>query len=137
MRYNWQQPNWPKFRYELGGIQDALFALAEKMGHLSGLLKGLPESIQTETVLDLMVSEALKTSAIEGEILSRADVMSSIRNQLALNIPPQIVSDPRATGAAELMMAVRRSFAAPLSKQTLFAWHRMLLGARTERKRSF
>ena len=86
------------------------------MGHMSGILRGLPESTQTETVLDLMVSEAIKTSAIEGEVLSRVDVMSSIRNQLELNVPIEIVRDPRASGAAELMMDVRRSFAEALSK---------------------
>jgi Fic family protein len=135
MNYNWQQPDWPLFRYDLADIQDELFSIAAKMGHMSGILKGLPESMQTETVLDLMVSEAVKTSEIEGEILSRADVMSSIRNQLALNVPPQAVRDPRATGAAELMMDVRRTFAEPLSKEKLFAWHNMLLSTRTEHMR--
>lgn len=135
MNYNWQQPDWPEFRYDLAQVQDVLFTLAAKMGHISGILKGLPESTQTETVLDLMVSEAMKTSAIEGEILSRADVMSSVRNQLALNVPPQAVRDPRASGAAELMMDVRRAFADALSEEKLFAWHRMLLSSRTEHMR--
>ena len=105
------------------------------MGHMSGILRGLPESTQTETVLDLMVSEAIKTSAIEGEVLSRVDVMSSIRNQLELNVPIEIVRDPRASGAAELMMDVRRSFAEALSKEKVFTWHLMLLGSRAEHMR--
>ena len=132
MSYNWQRGDWPRFRYNLASIQDPLFAIAAKMGHMSGILKGLPEATQTETVLDLMVSEAIKTSAIEGEVLSRADVMSSIRNQLALNVPPEVVRDPRASGAAELMMDVRGSFAEPLSTKKLFTWHRMLLGSRVK-----
>lgn len=131
MTYNWQQPDWPEFHYDLAQVQDVLFSIAVKMGHISGILKGMPEATQTETLLDLMVAEAIKTSAIEGEVLSRADVMSSIRNQLSLNVPPQAVRDPRATGAAELMMDVRRSFAEPLSQEKLFDWHRMLLGSAT------
>ncbi len=102
---------------------------------MSGILKGLPEATQTETALDFMVSEAVKTSAIEGEVLSRADVMSSIHNQLALNVPLAVVRDPRATGAAELIMDVRRSFAEPLSRKKLFAWHRMQLGSRAKHLR--
>lgn len=135
MTYNWQQSDWPQFRYDPAPIQDALFAIAAKMGHMSGILEGLPESTQTETVLDLMVSEAIKTSAIEGEVLSRADVMSSIRNQLALNVPPEVVRDPRASGAAELMMDVRRTFSEALSAKKLFTWHRMLLGSRVKHMR--
>lgn len=129
MTYNWQQPDWPEFHYDLTQVQDALFSIAVKMGHMSGILKGMPEATQTETILDLMVAEAIKTSAIEGEVLSAADVMSSIRNQLALNVPPQVVRDARATGVAELMMDVRRSFAELLSQKKVFDWHRMLLGA--------
>lgn len=135
MSYNWQQPDWPHFRYDLAPIQDALFAIATTMGHMSGILKGLPEAMQTETVLGLMVSEAVMTSAIEGEILSRADVMSSIRNQLALNVPLESVCDARAIGAAELMMDVRRTFAEPLTQEKLFAWHQMLLSSRAEQLR--
>ncbi len=135
MKYNWQQLDWPQFRYDLARLQTSLFALSEKMGHVSGILKALPELAKTETVLDLMVSEAVKSFQIEGEILSRDDVMSSIRNQLALNIPQQTVHDARATGAATLMMTVRRSFAEPLSEEMLFSWHQMLMGSRSDRMR--
>lgn len=131
MRYNWQQKDWPEFRYDISEVEDVLFAFAEKTGHVSGMLKGLPESTQTETIIDLMVTEAVKTSEIEGEYISREDVMSSIRNQLGLNRTPIRVGDRRAKGAAELMLAVRDSYAEPLSEAILFAWHGMLMeGAR-------
>jgi len=135
MSYNWQQNDWPQFRYDLGEVQDVLVAIAAKMGYTSGILKGLPESMQAEMLLDLMVSEAVKTSEIEGEFLSRVDVMSSIRNQLALNVPPENVLDLRACGVGELMMDVRRSFAERLTEEKLFAWHRMLLGLRAGQMR--
>ena len=37
-----------------------------------------------EVIIDLMVSEAIKTSEIEGEYLSRKEVLSSIRKNLGL-----------------------------------------------------
>jgi Fic family protein len=42
-------------------------------------MTALPESLQQDTVIDLMVAEAVKISEIEGEVLSRSDVMSSIK----------------------------------------------------------
>ena len=54
-----------------------------------------------------MVAEALKSSEIEGEMLSRPDVMSSIKNNLGLNAQPKRVGDRRAEGIAELMVCVR------------------------------
>jgi Fic family protein len=126
MKYNWQQEDWPEFRFELGEVQDMLFAFAEETGHMTGMLKGLPEGLQTEAIIDIMVAEAVKTSAIEGEYFSRQDVMSSIRNNLGLNPTPLRVRDTRARGAGQLMVVARKEYASPMSNDQLFAWHRML-----------
>ena len=91
-------------------------------------MEGLPDGLETETVLDLMIAEAMKTSEIEGEALEYGDVMSSIRNRLGLNPTPEPVKSRLAQGAGELMVAVRESFADPLDERTLHAWHGMLLG---------
>lgn len=126
MHYNWQQSDWPEFRYDLYGVEHVLFAFAERTGHASGLLKGLTADAQVESTIEMMVVEALKTSAIEGELLSRRDVMSSIRNNLGM-ASGSAVGDKRAKGAAALMIDVRNSFAAPLSEAKLFEWHRMIM----------
>jgi Fic family protein len=131
MVYNWQQPDWPEFTYDLQEIEDLLFAFAEEAGHMSGILKALPEAIQIEAMLNMMVSEAVKTSEIEGEYLSRPDVISSIRNNLGLNKEQEPVKDIKARGAGELMVAVRNSFAAPLTNETLCLWHKMLMSQAT------
>ncbi|UVT15290.1 MAG: Fic family protein [Nitrospira sp.] len=126
MTYNWQQPDWPDFQYDLSGMEEALFQLAEKTGRASGLLKGLTADAQIEAMIEMMVVEAIKTSAIEGELLSRKDVMSSIRKNLGIETG-QPTGDKRAQGTAALMLAVRNGFAVPLSKETLFEWHRMIM----------
>jgi Fic family protein len=126
MTYTWQQSDWPEFRYNLSGIEDALFALAERTGHASGLLKGLSADAQTEASIEMMVVEAIKTSAIEGELLSRKDVLSSILKNPGLETGP-LAGDKRAQGAAALMIAARNSFTAPLSDDMLFEWHRMIM----------
>lgn len=132
MRYNWQQKDWTEFQYDLSEVEDLLFEFTQRVGRVSGLLEGLPEDMQTEAIIDLMVSEAIKTSEIEGEYLSRKDVMSSIRNNLGLGHPKEQVNDKRAEGAAELMMNVRNHFSDALDKKTLFAWHKMLMRGSTQ-----
>lgn len=125
--YNWQQPNWPRFTYDATASEDALYAFAQEIGQISGLLKALPEGTKTEAILDLMVAEALKTSEIEGEYLSRADVMSSIKNNLGMNAPPEKVKDKMAEGIGELMVDVHQTYREPLTFARLFAWHEMIL----------
>lgn len=127
MLYNWQQPDWPHFSYSVEGIDAVLLAFIEETGRISGMLHALNEEVQTEAILDLMVSEAIKTSEIEGEYLSRQEVMSSIRNGLGLNPSLEPVKDQRAQGIGMLMVDVREHYADPLTQAQLFAWHRMLM----------
>jgi len=127
MRYNWQQSDWTKFRYKITAIEHLLFDFAEKSGRISGFLKGLSEDAQTETIIDMMVSEAIKTSEIEGEYLSRKDVMSSIKKNLGLVKKIEQVKDKKAEGAAELIVDVRNSYTEALTEEKLFSWHRMLM----------
>ena len=127
MKYNWQQKDWPNFQYQTNDIEDNLFDFAQRTGRISGVLKGLSEPEQTEAMLNLMVSEAIKTSEIEGEYLSRNDVMSSIKRNLGLLADLPLTKDRRAEGVAELMLAVRNNFLKPLSSKMLFDWHSMLM----------
>src|SRR5258708_4139774 len=93
--YNWQQTDWPNFRYDLSHIYETLFSIAEKMGHISGRLDHLAKNLQTEAIVNLMVEEAVKTSEIEGERISRPDIRSSIKNKLGLNEEIVTVHDKR------------------------------------------
>jgi Fic family protein len=129
--YNWQQNDWPHFRYELASVYDILLAIAEKAGLIQGKIAHLMEDQQTETMIDLMVEEAVKTSEIEGEFLNRPDVRSSIRNQLGLNVKTIRVHDKRAKGIAELMLDVNKTFKQALTAEKLFDWHLMLLSGST------
>ncbi|MFL5742388.1 MAG: Fic family protein [Flavisolibacter sp.] len=127
MAYNWQQPDWPDFKYDLGTTEDNLFAFAEQTGHVTGILNSLPRDIEMETVITIMVTEAIKTSEIEGEHLNRQDVVSSIRNNLGLNTTLEQIGDRKAQGAGELMIDVRKTFMEALTEEKIFMWHRVLM----------
>jgi Fic family protein len=127
-RYNWEQRTWPNFTYSVDQLEDSFFLFAEKMGAVSGMWNALPEDTQTEAVVDLIVSEAIKTSEIEGEYLSRKDVLSSVRKNLGLVSSPEHTGDKKAAGIGELMIDVRRTYQEPLTEEKLLTWHRMLLG---------
>ncbi len=127
MLYNWQFPEWPNFTYDVEEIQPLILEFAEETGEVNGLLQGIPADLQQETWLQLMLSEAVKTSEIEGEYMSREDVMSSIRNNLGMNEPPVYVKDRRTSGIAQLMIVVRESFQEPLTMKMLRAWHKLLM----------
>ncbi len=82
--YNWQQPDWPHFRYDLSTLHEPLLTITEKMGYINGKLSHLDQSLQTDAMITFMVEEAVKTSEIEGEYINRLDVRSSIKINLGL-----------------------------------------------------
>jgi Fic family protein len=127
MPYNWQLPDWPKFRYDPMLVEDNLYLFAEKIGQISATLNALPADLQLEALIDTLVAEALKTSEIEGEYLSQSDVKSSIRNNLGLNSVPENIKDKRAAGIGQLMIDVRKAYVDLLTKEKLWQWHEMLL----------
>lgn len=126
-RYSWERKDWPNFTYSIDNVEDELMLFAEKFGKVSGVLNALPANIKMEAIVDMMVAEAIKTSEIEGEYLSRKDVLSSIKKNLGLPGNPENITNKKAIGIAELMIDVRNTFHEPLTKEKLFAWHNMLL----------
>ncbi len=129
--FNWQQPDWPHFRYDISKSYEKLLSISEKMGLISGKLEHLTENLQSEAIINLMVEEAVKTSEIEGEYISRLDIRSSIKNQLGLNQKAIPVHDKRAQGIAELLLDVRDTFKQALTQVKLFDWHLMLMSGST------
>lgn len=127
MRYNWQQKDWPNFTYTIQNIEDELFMFSEKAGKVTGILNALPEAIKIEAIVDMMVSEAIKTSEIEGEYLSRRDVLSSIRKNLGLVSSPEYILDKKAEGIGTLMIDVQNTYKDELTKEKVFALHKMLV----------
>lgn len=125
--YNWQQQNWPNFRYSLSGIKPKLYQFSEKIGNTRGLLESLSEVEKQHSTIEMLTTEAIKTSEIEGEFLSREDVRSSIINELGFGAGKRLVSDRRSEGIGKLMVRLRETYTEPLTKETLFIWHTLLM----------
>lgn len=126
MTYNWQRKDWPNFKYDLATLQPLFMEFALEWAELKGMEKGLSKDLEEESLLTIMVSEAIKSSAIEGEYYSREDVMSSIKNKLGLSNPSINLKDRYAAGIAELMVVVRKDFQDPLTLDMLKFWHTTL-----------
>ena len=125
MTWNWQQPDWPKFSWDEARLRKAEEHFLVGTGMFIGTLKHLPQSDLEQLTVESISVEALTTSEIEGEILDRASVQSSIRRQLGVATDNRRIK-PAEEGVSEMMVDLYRSFAEPLSDQVLFSWHRML-----------
>ncbi|WP_289044241.1 Fic family protein [uncultured Aliiroseovarius sp.] len=126
MAWNWQISGWPYFRYD----EEALAPLEQRFlmssGEVLGAVHHVNPSERDQLRIDLLSDEAMKTSAIEGEMLDRRSVQSSLRRHLGLE-PDSYPNKPREQGVAEMMVDVYSTYAEPLEHGTLFRWHEMLL----------
>lgn len=124
--YNWQQNDWKLFKFQQEKIEDLLLMFTEKLGLAKGLLQSLSEKSHSESLIDLLVTEAIKNAEIEGEYFSRKDIMSSIKNNLGINTKLELVKDINANGMAALVTEIHKQYELPLTETMLFNWHKMI-----------
>lgn len=115
MKWNWQQHDWPDFHWNSAALAAFEAAFLQQSGILIGSVKHLGDDDRTTITIEIMASEALKTSEIEGELLNRNSVQSSLRRQFGLETDHRRVP-PAERGIAEMMMALFRDAAQPLTK---------------------
>jgi Fic family protein len=126
MTWNWEQPDWPDFKYDSAALEVLEKQFLMQAGEFIGACKHIGADDQETLKIELISDEAVKTSEIEGEILNRDSVQSSLRHQLGLGAEVPGVK-PAERGISKMMVDLYRSFAAPLTDKTMLDWHAMLL----------
>jgi len=123
MKWNWEQKEWANFKFDASAFDKLEDAFIVESSKLVGASTIISHDEQSKFMIDLMSEEALKSSRIEGEILDRDSVSSSLLRQLGL--APQY-SDHKASdkekGIAALMVDNYQTFDQPLSHDILFNW---------------
>lgn len=131
MPWNWQHKAWPHFIFDQEQFLDYERKFLQKHGSLYGSLKHIAQPDRDTLKVELISDEAYKTSEIEGEILDRDSLQSSIRRHFGLSTDLRKVS-PAEHGIAEMMVDLYTHFQAPLKHERLFAWHEMLTNGRRD-----
>jgi Fic family protein len=97
------------------------------LGAASHLADGDHDQIRVQLLSD----EALLTSRIEGEILDRNSLQSSLQRQLGLKSDARRVL-PAERGIAELLVDVYRHFERPLTLARILDWHASMMQGRQD-----
>ncbi len=127
MNLIWKNPTWPNFTFSTNKVVDLERQFLSLSATLSGQVSMLSNDSQYDTLIELMMSEAISTSAIEGEQLDRESVRSSLKNYLGLSKPFTKIKNAKEENVAYLMVQVRKSLSSPLSHQLLFDWHKLII----------
>ena len=131
--WNWQQDDWPRFRFDKSVLEEREANFLFHGGLLLGALLHIGDDDKAALTIELISDEAVKTSEIEGEYLNRESVQLSLRRNFGLATDARRIP-PAEQGIAEMMMDLYRSFAQPLTHETMFRWHGMLTSGRRDLK---
>lgn len=115
--------DWPSFRWDLDRLTDRLAAVRHRQGRLIGRMEALGFALRTEARLENLTQEIVKSNEIEGEILDREQVRSSIARRLGMDIGGLAVTDRHVEGVVEVMLDATENYSDPLTEERLFGWH--------------
>ena len=128
-KWAWQHDDWPRFEYDhtkACALSTVDFQLASRQLH--GNIEALSANDRVETLTNLMLSEVLNTNLIEGEILNRDSVRSSLLVLLGGEAAgTDHHQDEKSLWAAEFMVDVRNHWNSPLDAALLGRWQSLIV----------
>lgn len=126
LMYVYQRPNWPNFTYD----DELLLKLLGDVRHLQGKIVGRMEAmgfeLRKEASFKTLTSDIIKTSEIEGEILSKEQVRSSLAKKIGLEIGGIVHPDRNVDGIVDMVLNATQNSDEALTKDRLFGWHNSL-----------
>lgn len=128
MVWNWQLKNWPNFTWNQETLEKYEHAFTLSAGVIIGSSAHISHADQDELFVQLLSSEAVDTSLIEGAHLNRDSVQSSIKKALGLSVDVK-KSTPAEKRIALMMVDLYRNIDEPLTHETLYRWHQLLMGS--------
>jgi Fic family protein len=124
--YIHEQNDWPHFRWEADKFAELLTAVRFRQGRIIGHMQALGFSFREEAMLQTLTQEVIKSSEIEGELLDKNQVRSSLARRLGIVIAGNVSADRHVEGVVEMMLDATRNSEVELTEERLFGWHAAL-----------
>ena len=84
-KWIWQKERWPRFTWQADALLPLVSQARLAQGKLLAKVHDMGFELSREASADVLTEEAIKTSEIEGEVLNRDSVRSSVAKHLGLS----------------------------------------------------
>jgi Fic family protein len=128
MPWTWELPSWPQFEYSPNSILEKEQRLLLSLGSAQTYLKSLDPSQKNKFIVEILSEEGLESSKIEGEILERESLQSSIRKHFEPD-PDKKPTHNKESGMADVLCSVYETYDQPLTAPMLWSWHSHLFSS--------
>jgi Fic family protein len=120
--YIWQRDEWPRFRWDSAALLKPLGTARS----LHGELVAMGDRLSLRDQGELYVEEGIATSLIEGEVVDRDRLRSSVAERLGLPTAGLPDSDMRSDALATVLIEATRNYARPLTAELIQGWQAAL-----------
>ncbi len=124
--YIHQDKSWPNFYWDDKRLTERLASVRHRQGRLIGRMEALGFDLRAEAVLHTLTEDVLKSSEIEGEVLDKEQVRSSVARRLGMDIAGLTPSERHVDGVVEMMLDATQKYDQPLTDERLYDWHAAL-----------
>ena len=124
--YIYEQNNWPDFIWNNDELFEIITKVSFKQGQLLGKMQSLGFDFRQEALLNNLTEEITKSSEIEGELLNKDEVRSSIARRLNIHNEKSVNSSHHVDGVVEIMIDATHNFENSLTYERLCGWHAAL-----------
>lgn len=122
----WQRPEWPDFRWDAAALARPLSAARRAQGELLGMSRLLDPDSDLLAQLEVLTSEGVATSAIEGERFDPKAVRSSLARRLGLPTAGMPAPPRSVEGLVDLLLDATQKLDRPLPVRMLSSWQAAL-----------
>lgn len=124
--YIYENKNWPSFEWDDSQIITLLSEVRRKQGELLGKMSSVGFELRGVAELNTLTEEIQKSSSIEGEILSKNQIRSSMARKMQLNLQGLVESSREIDGVVEILYDAVENYNDSLTAKRLFKWHKLL-----------
>lgn len=125
-KWIWQKNGWPRFTWQADVLLPFLSHARLEQGKLLAKVSGIGFDLSREASADVLTEEAMKTSEIEGELLNRDSVRSSVAKHLGLSTVGLPEPARAVDGLVDVLVDATKNYSKPLTAEKLKAWQAAL-----------
>ena len=124
-RWIWQDDTYPHFNYDNTKLSNSLLSVSQNSGRLDGILTMLGVQKSNTLKIESSINEIVTSSQLEGEILDRQSVRSSILKKMADSVTQKDTSTKHTDELVAMFMDSSTN-SSPLTIERLNGWHNTL-----------
>ena len=126
MNYIYQNADWHSFTYFGDKIQNLLLEIKKAQGYLLGKMDALGFDVKNNALLQVLTENIIKSSEIEGQILDKHIVRSSIARRLGIDLGGETPISRDIEGVVEMMLDATQNYTQNMTKERIIGWHAAL-----------